>query len=339
MGGESIHISAIDDPELWDRFIDESPYGTIFHKWDFLRTVEKHTGSELHPLGVYITEELICIIPLFLKKVNGIRMILSPPPGTAIPCLGFVISPRCDVMNLSKKSQRMYEMGKLFSEKIDSMNANYVSIVLTPMFYDVRPFKWHGFAIDPMTIFMIDLDRPLDDILKSFSSSRKSAIKKLDSYNLKLVESDDVSMFYGSSVERYREQGLKFPVAGKEYLEEALDLYPEDIKLYYIRDGEDNTLGGLMTAEYKRMSMWLGNVKPDVNVPVNEFLYWELIKKGQNKNYSILELGGADVPNIAAFKAKFNPSLHVKYRLVKKDMIGKAAEWAFFNIYKKNKSI
>jgi hypothetical protein len=35
------------DRELWDGFVDASPYGTLFHKWGFLRIVEKHTGYKL----------------------------------------------------------------------------------------------------------------------------------------------------------------------------------------------------------------------------------------------------------------------------------------------------
>lgn len=331
-----MHISIVSDSQIWDRFIDESPYGTIFHKWDFLRTVEKHTGCKLITLGVYITEELICVIPLFLKKINGIRMVFSPPPQTAIPCLGFVLSPRCDIMKQSKKSLHMYEMGKLFAEEINRLNVNYVSIVLTPMFNDVRPFKWNGFLIDPITVFMIDLQRPPDAILQSFSSSRKETVKKLERYGMKLTESDDLSLFYNSSVERYREQGLKFPVAGEEYLEELHSLYPEEIKMYYVHGSEDSMLGSMLTTEYKRMTMWMGSVKPNIHVPVNEFIYWELIKEGKAKGFDLLELGGAEVPSIAAFKAQFNPSIRVKYRLVKKDFIGKIAEWAFFNIYKKS---
>ncbi|TGC07438.1 GNAT family N-acetyltransferase [Methanolobus halotolerans] len=331
----NIHISIVNDQQVWDQFIDESSYGTIFHKWDFLRTVEKHTGCELYPLGVYITEELICIIPIFFKKFNGIRMVFSPPPQSAIPCLGFVVSPRCDIMKQSKKSMHMYDMGKLFTEEVDRMNANYVSIALTPKFHDVRHFKWNDFTIDTMSTFYIDLQRPLENIFRGFSSSRKDAIKKLDRYDLELVESDDISSFYDSSVERYRKQGLKFPVAGKEYLEELRSLYPDEVKLYYIRNREGDLLGSLMTAEYKRITMWLGNVKPEASLPVNEFLYWELIRKGKDMDYNELELGGADVPSIAAFKAQFDPSLRMKYRLVKKDWIGNIAEWAFFNIYKK----
>ena len=46
-------ISIIDDSELWDRTVDQSPYGLLFHKWDFLKIAEKHTGWKLLPYGVY----------------------------------------------------------------------------------------------------------------------------------------------------------------------------------------------------------------------------------------------------------------------------------------------
>lgn len=297
--------------------------------------MEKHTACELYPLGVYITEEIICVIPIFFKKVNGVRMVFSPPPQTAIPNLGFVPSSRCDGMKLSRKSSHMHEMGTLFSREIDRMNANYVSIVLTPDFHDIRPFKWNGFLTEHMTTYEIELQRPLDTILRSFSSSKKDLIKKLDRYDLKLVESNDISLFYESSVERYREQGLKFPVVSKEYLQELLQLYPEQIKLHYIEHGDGEILGGLMTTEYRKMTIWLGNAKPHVKVPVNEFSYWEIIRKAKEKGYDSVDLGGADMPNISTFKSRFSPSLRTKYRLVKKDLIGRASEWFFFNIYKK----
>lgn len=185
----------------------------------------------------------------------------------------------------------MYEMGKLFSMEVDRMKVNYVSIVLTPAFYDIRLFKWNDFLIEHMTTYEIDLQRPLDTILRSFSSSKKDLIKKMDRYDLKLVESTDISIFYESSVERYREQGLRFPVVSKGYLEELLRIYPEQIKLYYIEDENSEKLGGLMTTEYRKMTMWIGNAKPHVKVPVNEFSYWELIRKAKAKGYDSIELG------------------------------------------------
>lgn len=46
-------VTMINDKDLWDRFVDESPYGLLFHKWDFLHIIEKHTGYQLLPYGVY----------------------------------------------------------------------------------------------------------------------------------------------------------------------------------------------------------------------------------------------------------------------------------------------
>ncbi|KXS40682.1 MAG: hypothetical protein AWU59_2435 [Methanolobus sp. T82-4] len=336
-GGGTIHISTIHDPQEWDTFVEESPYGTIFHRWDFLHTVEKHTGYTLYPLGMYITEELICVIPLFFRSIHGVKLVFSPPPQTGIPYLGFVVSDRLDAMKQSKRGQRMYEMGELFAEEIERLGANYVSILLTPSFNDIRPFKWNGFMIDPLYTFVIDLEKPLEDILNDFNVSKRKIIKKKKHDGMYLVEDDDVSLLFDLSVERYEEQGLKFPITSKEYVTELRRYYPDQIKIYYIKDQDDNTVGAVMTTEHRRVTLWIGSVKPETKAPVNEFMYWEFIKKGKEENFPLLELGGADIPRLCAFKSQFNPAIETNYRIFKKDLVGKMAEWTYLNVCKKSK--
>ena len=337
-GGGIIHIATINDPQVWDTFVEQSPYGTIFHKWDFLHTVEKHTGYTLYPLGMYTTEELMCVIPLFFKNMHGVKVVFSPPPQTGIPYLGFVLSPRLDGMKLSKREQRMNEIGDLFGEEIKRLGANYVSISLTPSFNDIRPFKWNGFTIDPLYTFLIDLRKPLEEILGEFNVSKRKIIKKTEkSSDMHLTEGGDISLLYDLSVKRYEEQGLKFPITSKEYIEELQTLFPDHIKVYYIKDKDENILGAVMTAENRRVTLWMGSVKPDIRAPVNEFMYWEFIKKSKAENYELLDIGGADVPRLCAFKSQFNPNIETNYRIFKKDFMGKMAEWTYLNLYKKNK--
>ncbi|WP_406657743.1 GNAT family N-acetyltransferase [Methanolobus sp. ZRKC2] len=337
-GGGIIHISTINDSQVWDTFVEQSPYGTIFHKWDFLHTVEKHTGYTLYPLGMYITEELMCVIPLFFRNSHGVKMVFSPPPQTGIPYLGFVISARFDSMKQSKREQRMCEMGELFAEEINRLGSNYVSILLTPSFNDIRPFKWNGFLIDPLYTFVIDLQKPLDKILNEFNVSKRKIIKKNENtFDMQLTEGGDISLLYDLSVQRYNEQGIKFPVTSKEYIEELQRLYPDHIKVYYIKDKDEKTLGAVMTAEHRRVTLWIGSVKPDIKAPVNEFMYWEFIKKSKAENYELLELGGADTPRLCAFKSQFNPNIETNYRIFKKDLVGKMAEWTYLNVCKKSK--
>jgi len=38
-------VELLEDKRRWDRFVETSPQGLLFHKWDFLKTVERHSGS------------------------------------------------------------------------------------------------------------------------------------------------------------------------------------------------------------------------------------------------------------------------------------------------------
>jgi hypothetical protein len=96
-------VKLIDDQGLWDKHIEDSVYGTLFHKWDFLKIIEKHSESKLYPYGVFRGEELVCLFPLFVKQFMGLRMIFSPPPGLAVPYLGFVMVSAYDRLKQRRK--------------------------------------------------------------------------------------------------------------------------------------------------------------------------------------------------------------------------------------------
>jgi len=74
-------IKLISDSKQWDDFIDRSICGLIYHKWDFLKIVERYTNFDLLSYGVFKGATLICIFPLFYKKINGLKCLFSPPPS------------------------------------------------------------------------------------------------------------------------------------------------------------------------------------------------------------------------------------------------------------------
>ena len=53
--------------EVWDKIVDSSEMGTIFHKLDWLKAVEKHTKSTFYPLIGYEGREVVCLFPVFYK--------------------------------------------------------------------------------------------------------------------------------------------------------------------------------------------------------------------------------------------------------------------------------
>ena len=58
-------VELLEDKKRWDQFVETSPQGSLFHKWDFLKTVERHSKYQFLPYCVYSGEELRCIFPFF----------------------------------------------------------------------------------------------------------------------------------------------------------------------------------------------------------------------------------------------------------------------------------
>ena len=76
----------------WDRIISESPHGTLFHQWNWLKITERHTRSTLYPLIGIKNGVPVGVFPLFFQKKGPVRMVFSPPPHAALFYLGPVMA-------------------------------------------------------------------------------------------------------------------------------------------------------------------------------------------------------------------------------------------------------
>ena len=86
-------VELCEDKKRWDQFVENSPQGLLFHRWDFLKTVERHSKYQFVPYCIYSGEELRCIFPFFTGRDHGLTVMCSPPPHTQIPYLGPAFDP------------------------------------------------------------------------------------------------------------------------------------------------------------------------------------------------------------------------------------------------------
>lgn len=329
-------IKLIENKEIWDRFVDRSNEGLLFHKWDFLKIMSKYTNCELLPYGIYNNDELICIFPLFFKKSRGLKMIFSPPQRTGTQRLGFVMHHDFANLRQNKKETYLDMMMEGFHEEIKKISPNYMSISLVPNFLDVRTFQWNNYDTSAHYTYMFNLNLSLDEIWNGFSRTLKTQIKNIDDSNLKILQSNDISMFYESEEKRYKEKGIKSPIISKNYLEDLFKAYPENLKLYYLYDG-NNIITVQINCEYKDMVvLWLGGggSKSSQNKYAYEYMTWDFIKQAKNAGYKKMDWGGGPV-TISQFKSKFNPVLGTYFTIQKKDILGKFAEWVYLNFMEK----
>jgi len=328
-------IEVMTDRGVWDRFIDESPYGLLFHKWDFLKIVERHTGYNLLPYGVYKGSELICVCPFFLKRQMGVHLVFSPPPRVGVPYLGFVMSPTYDQLRQRRKESYLGDAIREINGELLKLSPNYVSLVTVPGFEDVRPFLWAGYDAGIYYTYVIDLRQPLDEIWSGFDHNCKKNIKLCNGHALELRASTGSREFYDLLAARYGEQKLRVPIVSAEYLQDLLAVYPDNLKLHYLYEGE-HIVAAELNCQYKgRVMQWLGNTIVQKDVPANYYMRWESIKKAKADGFQQFEIQGADTQRLCPNKAGFNPALARNFNIYRKDAMGLLAEWTYQTFVKK----
>jgi hypothetical protein len=325
-------VRLIEDSAVWDKFLDETPYGSVFHRWKMLKIVEKYTPYKLLPYGIYRGAELICVFPLYFRAYRGMKLVFSPPPQTLIPYLGLVMGPTYRGLKQKRKEAYLSEVVDEINAEIRKLSPNYVTLQTEPCFDDVRPFLWQHYRVDVSYDYYIDLTKPLDEIWAGFDSTCKKQIKHSEGLGLVMKRSDDVKTFYRIMSDNFKAKGRRslYHTGDPAYLEEFLDACPENLKMYFLYEGE-KVVGAHVIGEYKgKFTLWLGSATGHCN----EYMLWELMKLEKSLGMRIFEIPGADVKRVLPFKSKFNPGLELKFYVNKKDTLGSIAEWTFNHLVK-----
>ena len=328
-------VSRVGDRDTWDTFIDNSPSGLLFHKWDYLHLTAKHTGSTLLPYAVYNGDEPVCVFPLFCRRIHGINAVFSPPPLTVIPHLGCVMSGGFEGLKQSKKESLLGMVAGEIQDEIRDLSPNYLSIAFVPGFNDVRHYLWDRCDARVRYTYTINLDRTLEELWSNLHYKLRNKLKKEAGAGLRLEKTSDISTLHRLLADRYQDPSLDIPLIRQDYLEDLVRAYPDRIGVYHLYDAEDEVAGVVATQEYKRFLLWIGTPRIESAHAGNEYLQWLLIQRAKAEGYRTFENMGANNPDLVFFKSRFNPDLTMYFEIEKKDTLGTVSEWAYLAFVKK----
>jgi hypothetical protein len=318
-------IEVLADSKRWDEFVDKSRYGMLFHKWDFLKIAEKHTGYTLYPYGIYKGSELIAVFPVFVKRHMGMGMVYSPPPRSGIPYLGLVPGPQLDGLKQPRRETYLQLIMEDLEGEFDKHSTKHVYFSLAPGITDIRQFLWTGYEESVKFTYTLDLRRPLEDLWKDLDAKTRAQINKEQA---SMEQKNDAGVFYRILSDRYSQQKLEFSnnIVSGEYLADLLNAYPDNLKMYFARLNGEIANAYVMYMYKGRYLEWLGAVNLQKDAHTNEFMRWHFIKEAKAQAYDTFEIYGADVIRICRSKSKFNPTLGCTYVVQKKALSGKMAE-------------
>ncbi|WP_292522485.1 GNAT family N-acetyltransferase [Methanoculleus sp.] len=328
-------VERVEDKDTWDAFIDDSPSGLLFHRWDYLHLTAKHTESTLLPYGVYKGDELVSVFPLFCKRIHGVNAIFSPPPLTVIPHLGCVMNRQFAGLRQSKKESLLGMVAGEIQEELRNLSPNYLSITFVPEFNDVRHYLWDRCDAKVRYTYTINLERSLEDLWNNLHYKLRNKLKKEAGAGLRLERNGDVSTLYRLISDRYKNPSVDIPPIKRDYLEDLVRAYPDRIGIYCLYDAEDEVTAVVAAQEYRRFLLWIGTPKIETSHAGNEYLQWLLIQRAQAEGYRTFENMGANNPDLAFFKSRFNPDLTMYFEIEKKDTLGAFSEWAYLSFVKR----
>jgi len=321
--GSIMGIEILKDPDQWNRFVDESPYGEIFHRWDLCRIVEAHTGSRFLPYGITKGDQLIALLPLFTRKVRGVMMVSSPPQWAGIPHMGLVILGSFDTLKQDRKERYLEIIGTELARELDSLGSDYFSMVLPAGFKDVRFFQWLGFEAVPVYSYSIDLTPSLDEIFDSFKGQRKTRLRSTLRSGYSVRRGTGVSELYRMMKTTIEEQGRSLSIPGEEYLQALSRDVPAHVQVTSLLDGE-RVVAACMVTKYKDAKLWhwAGEHKGNVT----DLLIWQIIQDAKEEGFRSLELVGANTRHLSLYKNQFNPSLITSFIISRKNWLARTAE-------------
>jgi hypothetical protein len=328
-------IVEIKDKALWDGFIDSSDYGSIYHKWDFLEIIKKYSKIKLYRYGIYDGADLIAVFPMFIDSIMGFQVIYSPPPGLAVPYLGFVPSYDYDGLSQEKREDVLDIIADSINFEINKLSPKYISICGLPKMPDVRNFLFYGYYANAHYNYLIDLKKPLEQLWESLSKDCRKRIMSMSRSTSEIKEVSDIEKFYNIMKKRYNQQGLNFSIPGPGYIKDLIEAYPDNIKLFFIYDNGKTSDVELICQYKDKITLWMGGAIIEKSLHSQEYATWKLIEMYKGLGYSQLEISGADIKRLCRFQSKFNPSLNFGYKIYKKDAIGSFSEWFYLSFIKK----
>lgn len=308
------------------------------HKWDFLKIIERYSNYKLLTYGIYEKDELMCIIPFFLKHIFFIKLLFSPPPRMSLPYLGFVFHNDFFSLKANEKESYLKTIFMEIDKEIKRINPDYLLITSTPNLIDFRIFKWNKYSVDVNYTYMLDLSKPIKQILKEMKNTKRQKINKAKRENIEICESNDSDYVFESIKEKYKKQHMNSPIISKEYLNDLKKSYPNNIIFRIAKQGEKK-VGSEALINYHDLHLnWFGGSKPEHarSLPVNELLIWDYIEKAKENGLKRFDFVGANNENISYFKSQFGPELTPYITLTRKSLIGKIMEKIYLMFIRKS---
>jgi len=303
-----LEITNSPDIKQWSEFVYNHPQGNIFQTPEMAEVYKRTKNYEPILLAVVDTknDEILAVLQaVVIKEISGFlgtfsaRSIIQGGP-------------------LFIENEKGIEALKVLMEHYDKITtqkkALYTQIrTMWDMSNILSFFNSIGYEYEEHLNFLIDLNRPEEEIWRDIHKSRRKGINRAFNRGVVIEEVRDkmfIPIFYGIVEETYK--NARIPLADISLMESAFELLaPKNMATFYMAKYEDIYVGARVVLNYKGLiyDWYAGALSDYLSLYVNEALVWHILKEGANNRYHTFNFGGAGKPNeeygVREFKRRF----------------------------------
>jgi len=209
MTGLKVEVGTISekDKNNWNNAVEQSQEGGFFHRYEWLKLIEKGLGLEPYHIIVKKGGAIIGGFPNFVEK-------LRKAPFKRLASIGiggfFIVSEKEEFLQLL--IAKAEEKRGVMSHRIQTDGYKYIK-------YSQWLTNSYGYKLSLDTCkFIIDIDRPFKSIETNMSKYKRRDIRKIDESPLKIEEpeitKENLELFYSLYKETMeRVQGIPMPIS------------------------------------------------------------------------------------------------------------------------------
>lgn len=301
------------DEAIWHRFVDEHPQGNIFHTPEMFQVFAR--AKNHRPTLWAVTDDKAGVLALLLP----VQITLIPHAGIlsrltrrAIVYGGVLCAPG------SQGLQALFALLQAYNQSVkghvlftELRNLTDIS-ELQPVLLDQH------FAYEDHLNYLIDLDRPVEEVMQSIGSRTRKNIRRGLRKGQVVIEEihqpEQVATCYELLAQTYAQ--AQVPLAGRSLFEAAFEvLYPRGMVRLVLAQVEDVCAATSIELAYKDVLYgWYGGLDRQFSSYVpNELLMWDILCWGVENEFRWYDFGGAGKPDedygVRDFKAKFGGEL------------------------------
>jgi hypothetical protein len=297
------------DEGLWKDCVDGNPRGNIFHTPEMFQVFSRAEG---HQPQMWAATEGGRVLALLLPVSVALKDGLLHAFTTRAVVYGSVLCTadaegQEALARLLHTYKRKVKGGSLFTELRNLSDLSALQPTL----------QENGFIHEGHLNFLIDLQRPTEEIWSSLRGNVRTNVRKARRMGVVVEEVtslDEVPAAYEVLAKVY--ERIRIPLAPLSLFEAAFEiLHPQGMIKLLMTRVEDTCIGVAIRLLYKGIiyDWYAGSTRDYASYKANDLLNWHVVEWGAQNGFKCFDFGGAGKPDEdygpRKFKAKFNGRL------------------------------